>query len=89
MNDPRGEIFVTYRPLEVEGHPDGRALGDGVGVGAEDLGERVPVRARRLRADDVLRVFETHAEKYLTVPGRVATEVAGAGEGVDLQLEDP
>lgn len=82
-------IFVTYRPLEVKGHPDGRAPGDGVGVGAEDLGERGAVRARRLRVDDVLRVFETHAEKYLAVPGLVATDAAGAGERVDLQLEDP
>lgn len=82
-------LFVTYRPLEVKGHPDGRALGDGVGVGAEDLCERGPVRARRLWVNDVLRVFEAHAEKYLAVPGRRATDAAGAGEGVDLQLEDP
>lgn len=25
--------FLTYRPLEVEEHPDGRALRDGDGVG--------------------------------------------------------
>lgn len=80
-------IFVTYRPLEVKGHPDGRALGDGVGVSAEDLGERGAVCARRLRVDDVLRVLETHAEKYLAVLGLADT--AGAAEGVDLQLEDP
>lgn len=81
-------IFVTYRPLEVKGHPDGRALGDGVGVGAEDLCERGPVRARRLRVDDLLRVFETHTEKDLAFPGLVATHSAGAGEGLDLQLEE-
>lgn len=82
-------ISVTYRPLEVKGHPDGRAPGDGVGVGAEDLGERGAVSARRLRVDDVLRVLQAHAEKYLAVPGLVAADAAGAGEGVDLQLEDP
>lgn len=71
----------TYRPLEVDGHPDGGALGDGVGVGTEGVGERGAVRARGLRVDDVLRVFETHAEKYLTLERR------GAREGVDLQLE--
>lgn len=81
--------FSTYRPLEVKGHPDGRAPGDGVGVGAEDLSERGPVRARGLRVDHVLRVFEAHPEKDLAVPGRVATDAPGAGEGVDLQLEDP
>lgn len=69
-------------------HPDGRALGDGVGVGAKDVGERCAVSARRLRADDVLRVFETHAEKYLAVARRGATNATGAGKGVDLQLED-
>lgn len=82
-------IFVTYRPLEVKRHPDGRALGDGVGVGAEDLSERGAVGARRLRVDDVLGMLETHAEKNLAVPGGGATDTAGAGEGVDLQLEDP
>ncbi len=79
--------FVTYRPLEEKRHPDGRALGDGVGV--ECLSARGAVGARRLRTDDVLRVLEAHAEKYLAVSGRGATDAAGAGEGVDLQLEDP
>lgn len=82
----RCDTVGTYRPLEVEGHPDVRDVG-GFGVGAKDVGERGAVRARRLRAD-VLRVFETHAEKYLTVARRRATDAAGAGEGVDLQLED-
>lgn len=82
-------IFVTYRPLEVKRHPDGRALGDGVGVGAEDLSERGAVGARRLRVDDVLGMLETHAEKNLAIRGGGATDTAGAGEGVDLQLEDP
>lgn len=82
-------IFLTYRPLEKKRHPDGRALGYGVRVGVQDLGERGAVGARRLRVDDVLRVFEAHAEKDLAVPGLVATDAAGAGEGVDLQLEDP
>lgn len=85
----KGVIFVTYRPLEVKGHPDGRAPGDGVGVGAEDLGKRGAVRARRLRVDDILVVLEAHAEKYLAVPRLGETDAAGAGEGVDLQLEDP
>lgn len=80
--------FGTYRPLEVEGHPDVRDVGEGFGVGAKDVGERGAVRARRLRVDDVLRVFETHAEKYLTVVRGRAANAAGAGEGVDLQLED-
>lgn len=71
----------------MDGDPDGRALGDGVGVGTKGVGERGAVGARRLRVDDVLRVFETHAEKYLTVERRGATHAAGAGEGVDLQLE--
>lgn len=70
-------------------HPDGRAAGDGVGVGAEDLGERGAVRARRLRVNDVLRVLEADAEEDLAVPGLVATDAAVAGERVDLQLEDP
>ena len=73
----------------MNGHPDGRALGDGVGVGVEDLGGRGAVRARRLRVDDVLRVLEADAEKDLAVPGLVGADAAGAGEGVDLQLEDP
>lgn len=71
----------------MDGDPDGCTLGDGVGVGSKGVGERGAVRARRLRVDDVLRVFETHAEKYLTFERRGATEAAGAGEGVDLQLE--
>lgn len=78
----------TYRPLEAKGHLDVRDVGEGFGVGAKDVGERGAVRARWLRVDDVLRVFETHAEKYLTVVRRRATNAAGAGEGVDLQLED-
>lgn len=81
-------IFVTYRPLEVKGHPDGSALRDGFRVGAEDLGERGPVRARRLRVDNVLRVFETHTEKDLAFPGLVTAHTTGAAEGVDLQLEE-
>lgn len=84
-----GVIFFTYRPVELKGHPDGRAPGDGVGVGAEDVGERGAIRARRLHADDVLIVFEAHAEKYPAVTGRGATDAAGTGEGVDLQLKDP
>lgn len=77
----------TYRPFERDGDPDGCAVGDGVGVGPEGVGERGAVGARGLRVDDVLRVLETHAEKYLTVARRGATDAAGAGEGVDLQLE--
>lgn len=82
-------IFVTYRPLESDGHRDGRALGNRVGVGAKDVGERGAVCARRLRTDDVLPVFEAHAKKELAVPGLVATEATGAFEGVDLQFEGP
>lgn len=82
-------MCVTYRPLEVERHPDGRARGDGFGVCAEDLRERGAVRARRLRVDNVLRVLEAHAEKHLAVPGLEAAGAVGAGEGVDFQLEDP
>lgn len=71
--------FLTYRPLEVKGHPDGRALGDGDGVGTENTSEPGAVRARRLGVDYILRVFETHAEKYPTVSGLVAADVAGGG----------
>lgn len=77
-------IFLTYRPLEVKGHPDGRALGNGDGVGTEDIGERGAVRARRLGVDYILRVFETHAEKYPTVSGLEAAFAAGGGQGLDL-----
>lgn len=79
---------VSYRPLEGERHRDGRAPGDGVWVGAEDLGERGAVGARRLRVVDVLRVLEAYAEKDVAVTGLVAANAAGAAEGVDLQLED-
>lgn len=85
----RRVIPGTYRPLEVKRHRDGRAGGDGGGVGTEDLGQRGAVGAWRLRVDDVLRVLETHAEKYLTVLRRGPTDAAGTGEGVDLQLEEP
>lgn len=79
---------VTYRPLEGKRHSDGRALGDGVGVGVEDIRERVAVRARRLRVNNVLRVFEANAEKNQAVLRLSATDAAGAGEGVDLELEN-
>lgn len=80
--------FITYRPFEVKRHSERRALGDGVGVGAQDLCERGAVRARRLRVNVVLRVFEAHAEKNEAALGLVGTDAAGAGEGIDLELED-
>lgn len=81
--------FVTYLPLESNGHRDGRAFGNGIGVCTEDLSECGPIRARRLRVDDGLLVFEAHAEKKLAVAGLVATEASGVCEGVDLQFEGP
>lgn len=69
-------------------HPDGRATGDGFGVRAEDVRERGPVRARGLRVDNVLRVFEANPEKDLAIPGLEATNSPRAGEGVDFQLKD-
>lgn len=79
---------VTYRPLEEKLHSYGLSLGDGVGVGVEDIRERFAVRARRLRLNNVLRVFEAHAEKNQAVLRLLATDAAGAGEGVDLELEN-
>lgn len=79
---------VTYRPLEEKRHSYGLSLGDGVGVGVEDIRERFAVRARRLRLNNVLRVFEAHAEKNQAVLRLLATDAAGAGEGVDLELEN-
>lgn len=83
---------AAHRPLEVEGHADGLALADGVGVRADDLGDRGPVGARRLGVDDVLRVLEADAEKDLALVRLVVaapTHTLRAGEGVDLQLEHP
>lgn len=79
---------VTYRPLELKLHSYGLSLGDGVGVSVEDIRERFAVRARRLRLNNVLRVFEAHAEKNQAVLRLLATDAAGAGEGVDLELEN-
>lgn len=70
---------LTYRPLEVKGNPDGLALGHGDRVGSEYVSEPGAVGARGLRVDHVLRVLQTHAEKYPTVPGLLAAEAAGSG----------
>lgn len=76
-------FFLTYRPL-VKVHLDGRAVGDGARVGGEHLGDRVSVRTRRLRVDDVLGMLEAHAEKDPTVPGLETAGAAGGAEGFDL-----
>lgn len=67
-------------------HSDGRAPRDGGDVCAEDFGKSHAVGARGLRADNVLRVLETHSEKYLAVPGPrfKFTHTPGAAERVNF-----
>lgn len=71
--------FFTYWPLERERHADGRALGDGLGVSCDDLGEAGSVRALGLHLNHVLSVRETHAEKDPAV--RVLVRVLEAADG--------
>lgn len=75
-----------YRPLEVEGHSDGGAVGDGSRFGSHHSGLPRAEGAGRLGGDYVLRVLETDAEKDVAVAGSPAEAARGA-KRVHLQLK--
>lgn len=75
-----------YRPLEVEGHFDWGAAGDGGMIGPDHVGVPRPEGAGGLRRDHVLRVLEADSEEYVAVPVSPA-DALGRVEGMDLQFK--
>lgn len=70
----------------MEGHPDGRAAGDGGVIGPDHVGVSGAEGAGRLRGDDVLRVLQADPEEDVAVAVSPADALRSV-EGVDLQLE--
>lgn len=75
-----------YRPLEVKGHPDGRAAGNGGVIGPDNVGVSGAKGAGRLCGDHILRVFQANPKKYMTVPVSSADALRRV-EGMNLQLK--
>lgn len=62
------KTISIYRPLEVEGHFDGRAAGNGCVIGPDYVGVSRSKGTRGLCGNHVLRVLEADSEENMTVP---------------------
>lgn len=79
-------MALIYRPLEVKGHSDGRAAGDGGVIGPDDVGLPRAEGAWRLRWDHIFRVLEADSEEYVTVSVSPADALSRVVR-VDFQLK--